>query len=136
MNRLHGPVFMAGPKPMLTKIAIRYRLESCAQPKLASFYGSMYCINEREQCPSRRGSFVCLPGKSNDILQNKKQTEKKSSWWAHLGRPQRPVLAYQRHPHHRFRRQDRQVVDRPGSQIRQVICNQQCGCQMREILSR
>ena len=29
LNRLDEPVFMAGPKPMLTEIGIHYRLESC-----------------------------------------------------------------------------------------------------------
>ena len=30
LNRLDEPVFMAGPKPMLTEFGIHYRLESCA----------------------------------------------------------------------------------------------------------
>ena len=34
LNRLYGPVFMAGPKPMRTEFGIRQRLESCG-----------YCLN-------------------------------------------------------------------------------------------
>ena len=30
LNRLDEPVFMAGPKPMLTEFGIHQRLESCA----------------------------------------------------------------------------------------------------------
>ena len=29
LNRLDEPVFMAGPKPMLTEFGIHHRLESC-----------------------------------------------------------------------------------------------------------
>ena len=35
-NRLDEPVFMAGPKPMLTEFGIHQRLESCGPPTFNS----------------------------------------------------------------------------------------------------
>ena len=37
MNRLHEPVFMAGPKPMLTEFGIHQRLESCGHELIKVF---------------------------------------------------------------------------------------------------
>ena len=31
LNRLDEPVFMAGPKPMLTEFGVHHRLESCGE---------------------------------------------------------------------------------------------------------
>ena len=31
LNRLDEPVFVAGPKPMLTELGIHHRFESCAE---------------------------------------------------------------------------------------------------------
>ena len=42
LNRLGEPVFMAGPKPMLTEFGIHDRLESCAL-SLDNFL-SLYCL--------------------------------------------------------------------------------------------
>ena len=59
---------------MLTKIAIRYRLESCAQPKLPSFYDSIVITKESNVLPVEGHLFALQANQM--IFCKKKQTEK------------------------------------------------------------
>ena len=52
LNRLDEPVFMAGPKPMLTEFGIHHRLESCEPDPRREIFGMPFITcGDRDELP-------------------------------------------------------------------------------------
>ena len=66
LNRLDEPVFMAGPKPMLTEFAINHRLESCARKEIEE--ARKYSLVFYAEVKNDHNSDCCLPLTSVDNI--------------------------------------------------------------------
>ena len=71
LNRLDEPVFMAGPKPMLTEFGIHHRLESCVSVFMWLKKLSFFCI-------LKLGIFSFFCGIHNSPIYDECQTQ--SAW--------------------------------------------------------
>ena len=68
-NRLYEPVFMAGPKPMLTEFAINHRLEGCVSCARKEIEEALkYSLVFYAEVKNYHNSDCCLPLTSVDNI--------------------------------------------------------------------